>query len=499
MDNKIIFNYLEKETFNDCVFKIPRELNEEKILDLILKVKKIFKKERDNIQVEIYNNLEYEELNEEKVKEELKLKSVEPGAIITITIRKIFKEKVLSIYSLEKFSENMKKMNLEDIIIKYSNYLKENSTIYFELITNKLHFNSGRIFFSDIISVTNDYNTDEMRYIFNEKEELCNIHSKVSEVLPNDFYLINRSGCSTYIEKTFDKITTTLCIISIANISFLEKNKLDYEVNGYKTLKNKIDLQNDNITFENTKIIFEIYSWIYKQDSSILERIDVSRNVITLYSVEDSLLKLNMNIIYSIKSAYKIYLKKNVDRYIKILGEISILLDELENKFILTKDEFKNKFKNTLITFFTFIFSTLLFNTLSTGKIENIFTKDITILSIVLIIFAQIYLIINLKDLDNNFNYMKKSYERKQKYFGTILNKNDIDLIFSKDNFLEDSEKEIKKLKKYYIILWCIVIAIILIALFFLVEKNIIISIVENFKIFIRALSSIFNCTKIKN
>lgn len=162
----------------------------------------------------------------------------------------------------------------------------------------------------------------------------------------------------------------------------------------------------------------------------------------------------------------------------------------MENKFILTKDEFKNKFKNTLITFFTFIFSTLLFNTLSTGRIENIFTKDITILSIVLVIFAQIYLFISLKDLDNNFDYMKKSYGRKQKYFSVILNKDDIDLIFSKDNFLEESEKEIKELKDYYIKLWIIII--ILIALFFLVEKNVVISIMENLKIFIRELSTIF-------
>ncbi|RGY62438.1 hypothetical protein DXA30_12390 [Fusobacterium ulcerans] len=491
MNNEIIFNFLDKENFNDCVFKIPRKLNEEKILDLILKVKKLLKKERDNIQVEIYNILEYEELNRERIEEELE--SLESDTIITITIRKIFKEKVLSIYSLEKFSENMKKMNLEDIIIKFSKYLNQNLMIYFELITNMADFRSSRILFSNNISYISDYNPKKFQYIFLEREELCNIHSEKMQVLPNDFYLIKQSGVFTEIEKIFNKITTVLSILSIANISFLDKNNLNYEINGYKTLKSKIDLQNDNITFGNTKIIFEIYSWIYKQDNSILERMEVSRNVITLYSLEDNLLKLNLNVIYSIKSAYEIYLKKNVDRYIKVLGEISILLDELENKFILTKDEFKNKFKNTLITFFTFIFSTLLFNTLSTGRIENIFTKDITILSIVLVIFAQIYLFISLKDLDNNFDYMKKSYGRKQKYFSVILNKDDIDLIFSKDNFLEESEKEIKELKDYYIKLWIIIIIIIiLIALFFLVEKNVVISIMENLKIFIRELSTIF-------
>ena len=312
---------------------------------------------------------------------------------------------------------------------------------------------------------------------------MCNIYFKNLNVLPNDFFLINKSENLTYIETIFNKITNVLCILSIANMSFFEKNILDYQINGYKTIKGKIDLKEKNLELLDPNILYNVYSWIYKNDTSILERMEISRNIFTLYSKSNDLSDLKSSILYSIKSTYEIYLQKNVDRYIKVLGEISILLDELENKFIITKEEFKNKFKNTLMTFFTFIFSTLLFNTLSTGKIENIFTKDITILSIVLIIFSIIYFYLSIKELENNLNEMQKSYIRKQEYFNVILNKEDIDLIFSRNNFLKGIEEDVKKLKSFYIKLEMFILFIIMITLFFLVDKDIIESIFENLNI----------------
>jgi len=52
---------------------------------------------------------------------------------------------------------------------------------------------------------------------------------------------------------------------------------------------------------------------------------EISRNIITLYLLDEDILKLNNNILSSIKSSYSIYLKKNVDRYIRALKELQDL------------------------------------------------------------------------------------------------------------------------------------------------------------------------------
>ena len=70
----------------------------------------------------------------------------------------------------------------------------------------------------------------------------------------------------------------------------------------------------------------------------------------------------------------------------KVIKDGQSLLNELENNFYMLQNTFNNKFKKSISTLFTFLISTVLFNTLATGKIQNIFTKDITILSIVLFI-----------------------------------------------------------------------------------------------------------------
>lgn len=482
---KEVFKYIKAEDFNVCSIELPLNLGDEKIINILLEMKEKLKAVEDIVKIKIYNDdLELKDLTEADIQKELKLNDFE-NEIIEISIKKLNLKNPLSIYSLECFSTHIKKLNLDDVIQVFYNYFNKHSIIYFKLINEKnINFNSNRIYFtSDDIKEIKNYDENNISYIFGEKNELCNIYFKNLNVLPNDFFLINKSENLTYIETIFNKITNVLCILAIANMSFFEKNILDYQINGYKTIKGKIDLKEKNLELLDPNILYNVYSWIYKNDTSILERMEISRNIFTLYSKSNDLSDLKSSILYSIKSTYEIYLQKNVDRYIKVLGEISILLDELENKFIITKEEFKNKFKNTLMTFFTFIFSTLLFNTLSTGKIENIFTKDITILSIVLIIFSIIYFYLSIKELENNLNEMQKSYIRKQEYFNVILNKEDINLIFSRNNFLKGIEEDVKKLKSFYIKLEMFILFIIMITLFFLVDKDIIESILENLNI----------------
>ncbi|WP_432777328.1 hypothetical protein [Fusobacterium polymorphum] len=193
---------------------------------------------------------------------------------------------------------------------------------------------------------------------------------------------------------------------------------------------------------------------------------EISRNIITLYLLDEDILKINNNILSSIKSSYSIYLKKNVDRYIRALKELQDLLSNLENNFYILQDTFSNKFKKNIGTIFAFFFTTILFNVLSNGKIQNIFTKDISILSLTLLFISAIIFLSEVVELNKNIKRLEENYKEKKQYFNFILNKDEIKDIFEDEKFLKKNKEEIQKVKNKYLILFFIINLIIFIALF---------------------------------
>jgi len=183
---------------------------------------------------------------------------------------------------------------------------------------------------------------------------------------------------------------------------------------------------------------------------------------------DDNILKVKDNILSSIKSSYGLYLKKNVDSYIKTLKELQELLKYLEDNFLDIQEKFSNKFKVNIGAIFTFFMTTVLFNTLSTGKIENIFTKDISVLTISLLFVSVVIFIYEIIELNRSKNRLEKSYKEKKNYFSFLLDENEIKSFFDDEKFLEENKKQLKKMRKEYIVLFIFTYIVVLIVLFIL-------------------------------
>ena len=285
-------------------------------------------------------------------------------------------------------------------------------------------------------------------------------------MLPYDFYLLQRTDQNLEIEKIFDKLTLLLSVIAISNYSSFKKNKLDYSINGYNNIKSEINFEHISFPVSDIKKIYDIFDWIYKEEKNILERIEVSRNILSLYCIDNNILEINNSILNSIKSNYSIYLKRNVDRYMKVIKGGQDLLNELESSLYMLQDTFNNKFKKNISTLFTFLISTVLFNTLATGKIQNIFTKEITILTLALFIILIIVSVYEIFELVNNTDKIENNYKEKKKLLYLILGKNEIENIFENIKILESNKKEVKKLITKSAIIFIIMLIIIFIVLF---------------------------------
>ena len=142
------------------------------------------------------------------------------------------------------------------------------------------------------------------------------------------------------------------------------------------------------------------------------------------------------------------------------------LLNELESSLYMLQDTFNNKFKKNISTLFTFLISTVLFNTLATGKIQNIFTKEITILTLALFIILIIVSVYEIFELVNNTDKIENNYKEKKKLLYLILGKNEIENIFENIKILESNKKEVKKLITKSAIIFIIMLIIIFIVLF---------------------------------
>lgn len=464
MDNiKVIY-----EDFDRCELKISLLLKTNDILKVLDSLKKRIPKNRDNIVIKIYG--EYESIDDITVsilENDAKLLDEDDEKSITVIISKSIKDFCLSVYSLEKFEESLKIRSLEDLLYNFLEKSRDEQII-FNLIYDKFEFWSRKYIFSTTFNNKKILFSNENEKIkISERNELCNINSnKRIDVLPYDFYLLQRTNQNLEIEKIFDKLTLLLSLIAISNYSSVKKNKLDYSINGYNNLKGKIDF--DSIVFSILDVdkIYNVFEWVYKEEKNILERVEVSRNILSLYCINNNILEINDNILNSIKSNYSIYLKRNVDRYMKIIKGGQDLLNELESSLYMLQDTFNNKFKKSISTLFTFLISTVLFNTLATGKIQNIFTKEITILTLALFITLIIVFVYEIFELINNADKIENNYKEKKKLLYLILGKNEIENIFDNIKILESNKKEVKKLITKSVIIFIIILIIIFIVLF---------------------------------
>ena len=465
MDEKMIL----QEDFDKCSIKISLSLEIKLILKILKEVDQIIEKDRDRVSIRIYNTYDnIKELNKEIIEEEFRLLDEEDEKCIIIEIYKKYKNSTLSIYSLKKFTESLKSKTIEGLLFSFLEKFKEKQ-VFFKLLRDNLEFYSKKYIFTknnkDKFIVDNIISV-EKNLIF-ERNELCNINSKQElNILPDDFYLISRTEEYLDIERIFNSLTILSAIIAISNFSNFTENILEYTIYGYKTIKNKIFLNDYLKNFSVVDSLYSVFKWIYKEKENILERMEISRNIITLYLLDEDILKISNNILSSIKSSYSIYLKKNVDRYIRALKELQDLLSDLENNFYILQDTFSNKFKKNIGTIFAFFFTTILFNVLSNGKIQNIFTKDISILSLTLLFISAIIFLSEIVELNKNIKRLEENYKEKKQYFNFILNKDEIKDIFEDEKFLKKNKEEIQKVKNKYLILFFIINLIIFIALF---------------------------------
>ncbi|MDG6893969.1 hypothetical protein G6Z26_04465 [Clostridium perfringens] len=388
--------------------------------------------------------------------------------VLEFSIKKNLTNSFLSIYSLEEFSKFLNSLTLENLLKIINNYLSANDFkhLYFLVLDEvKKHINSHSNIFSFVSSNDSVINTD---FIYcktlDERFKFCKFenHSEF-KFDPYDFKIDNPFFDS--IDLIMEKLCIIFSLISIFDSSKIENDNINLTLYG-KIYKNfSINFRTFDIS--NLTYTFDIFTWIYN-DKNIVDRIMISRNVLSKYLLPMNELNITKDIVKAIKSNYKIYLKENFEQYVSIKNNIIDSLLKVETETISLLNSFTDNFIKNMGAICTFIFSAIILNSFSDKKFENIFTKDITFISVILIIISILFLVLTYKDIMFKYKIVNKITENISLNYKDLLDIEEVDKIFSSYDSITSVDTSFKKRINYYTCAWIIVIILISIITFVL-------------------------------
>ena len=280
-------------------------------------------------------------------------------------------------------------------------------------------------------------------------------------MLPDDFKItINHEN--NPLTELFQKIVTILSISFIATSSTINGAKLKGIINGQRTIEYCCDINQ----LPNNKVLYSIYNWIYT-DGSPIDKAIIVRNVISLHCKYASITEIDEKVMASIQSNYNLYLKENVKEYLELKNKVAEFINDNVSKTGEYATELLDKFKSNIIAIFGFMFTVILANIVSNQPLDNLFTREITILVECVLVGSFVYLIICYYQSRYEIQKVYDGYERLKFNYKGILTDDDLLDTFGNDEMLNEMKITISKSERRYLRIWIIF----LIAAFIVVES----------------------------
>ena len=119
-----------------------------------------------------------------------------------------------------------------------------------------------------------------------------------------------------------------------------------------------------------------------------------------------------------------------------------------------------------MVALIGFLLTTIIANIVSSNPLDNIFTKDITVLVYVILVGSVFFLIISIIETNYKVKTIQKAYLQLKENYLEVLSEDDISEIFKDDELFRNTKKEIKSKTIIFSIIWMLV----LIYIFLVVE-----------------------------
>lgn len=410
---------------------------------------------RDTIKITLQDETErfcdFPTANEEDYQVFIKDTLVDEIIDVKVRIDKQVVDNHFSIYSFDEFVKDILSLSVEEVMIAFSSLLKQVSNfLVFDVYSPITMFATKTMFFVPAGNgmINTEFNRRQRMEDCKEVSYFYNFD--IYEVLPDDFK-ITIDYEDNPLTELFQKIKILLSISFIATSSTINGSQLKGIINGQRTMEYCCNISQ----LSHNKILYSIYNWIFT-DGSPIDKAIIVRNVISLHCKYISITEIDEKVMASIQSNYNLYLKENVKEYLELKNKVAEFISDTVSKTGEYAMGLLDKFKSNIIAIFGFMFTVILANIVSDQPLDNLFTKEITILIECVLLGSVVYLIICYCQSHYEIKKVYESYEQLKLNYKDILTDDDLLEIFGDDEILKKMQKTIGKSEKIYLVIWSI-------------------------------------------
>ena len=147
----------------------------------------------------------------------------------------------------------------------------------------------------------------------------------------------------------------------------------------------------------------------------------------------------------SIQSNFNLYQKDNVDRYLSLKNEVGKSVTEIIEKTSELTFDIPNGMKNNILAVFSFLFTVILANIVSDAPLDNIFTRDITVIFEVIIFFSVLFLFFSVYETNYKIEQMQLGFEKLKKNYADVFDEEELRDLLEEDSFKKDVIRKVKR------------------------------------------------------
>lgn len=365
-----------------------------------------------------------------------------------ISINKNVQAGYISIYSFSNFTQEICDLSLDGILSTFSALLNEAGQLTFEVFDEEVLFKTKTMLFSSAPQKVVFEAFDRKRRL-STCSETTHFYDQVRyQLLPDDFQIeLNFEG--NPLSEVFDKLVNILSLIYLSSSASLNHEVLELHIAGQRTLEFQCQCGSIIVNPE----LYKIYNWIYT-DGNATDKALIARNILCLHCKYSDIQKIDGKTFASIQSNYNLYLKDNVSQYIQLTNKLAEFISEVVSKTGDYTVSLLEKFKTNLFAIFGFLFTVILANIVSDKPLDNIFTRDITLILEAVLLGSVVYLAVCIFETKYKVQKVQDSYNALKNNYSSLLTPDDLARAFGEDQLITKMTEEVNKGILRYALLW---------------------------------------------
>lgn len=379
---------------------------------------------------------------------------------VSFYIQKNFSKGILNVYDREAFSDYLMGQKMPDFFRDLWKIIEIYGKAGFYMPGESADFcmeTESVIFAGDLkrIEQKQDIILKERRKKTDKVREVSYVREDTTYMFwPGDFE-VKECKEKNALTDFFEHMELVLCIAYLCNYTEIKEYSVTYEMRGYRVCDGEYCICDGADVSKIAEILSRIINWIFAEDSNIVDKDGIARNILSLH-IKKSWLEVEYDAYTSVISGYKIYLKSSIDNYLHIKNEVVEKITNICERIMESADNYTGRIKNNLLALASFLVTTLIVNTISSGKIENIFTKDIRFLTYAFLVISAGYIMVCRLEMHIEKERIREIYEDSKKLYLDVLCEEDIRNIYGNDEIYERGmERAFSVVKKYQIFWIC--------------------------------------------